>query len=156
MRRAPSLARQILEGILVDPALAREVRLPAHAGLPDLGALAAVVECCQASSVEPIAAAIVQTFSGTAHEAAVIDAQASALDHALSPEVARELVRAGVARLWQLAGRAGTCEADVPPTDPPTPEESERLRQLDLVRAALHAAVPGSKPDEGAPTLQML
>jgi hypothetical protein len=139
----------------VEPALAHEVRLPsAAAGLPDLGALAAVVECCQAAGAEPIAAAIVQTFSGTVHEAAVIDAQAAALDHALSPEVAAELVRAGVARLWQLAERSGARAPDA--AEPPTPEESERLRQLDLVRAALQTAAAGSKPDEGAPTLKML
>jgi hypothetical protein len=41
-------------------------------------------------------------------------------------------VRAGVARYWQLAERAGTAKA--PAGMEKSPEELERLRQLDYVR----------------------
>jgi DNA primase len=155
-RRAPSLARQILAGLLVDPALGREAPLPRQPRAdPELEALAAVVECCRSATGELTGAGIVQTFVGTPFEDILSQAQAAALDHGLSGDMAAEQVRAGIDRLWQLAGRAGEPQPDGTHGAPASPEETERLRQLQLVRGALrHAA--GSKPDEAAPTLQML
>jgi DNA primase len=132
-RRAPSLARELLQGFLLQPSLARGVTLPPVIdAAPDALALHAVVDFCADAPGELTAAGIVQTFVGTAHEGAVSDALASAEDQALTPELAVERVRDGVARYWQQAERAGTARA---PADlAKSAEELERLRQLEYVR----------------------
>jgi len=133
VRRAPSLARELLQGFLLQPSLARGVELPPLGDTSaDAHALRAVVELCGAAHGELTAAGIVQSFIGTAHEAAVADALASAEDQAITPEVAAESIRAGIARYWQQAELAGTALA--PADMPSTPEQTERRRQLDFVR----------------------
>jgi DNA primase len=132
-RRAPSLARELLQGFLLQPSLARGVALPPLADAsPDAVALRAVVDLCTSVQGELSAAGIVQTFIGSPHEGTVADALASAEDQALTPELAGERVRAGIARYWQQAERAGTAKA--PADVARTAEELERLRQLDYVR----------------------
>jgi DNA primase len=132
-RRAPSLARELLQGLLMQPALARDLALPPPVdGSPDAQALQAVVDACTQSAGELTPQGIVQTFIGTPLEAAVTDALATAEDQALTPDLAAERVSAGVARYWQQAERAGTAKA--PADVPSSPEETERLRQLEFVR----------------------
>ena len=139
-RRAPSLARELLQGLLMQPALARDIALPpALDGSSDAQALQAVVDACMQSGGELTPQGIVQTFIGTPFEAAVTDALATAEDQALTPDLAAERVRAGVARYWQQAERAGTAKA--PADVPSSPEETERLRQLEFVRRGAGASV---------------
>jgi len=144
-----SLARELLQGILLQPALARALELPpVPDSSADAAALAAVVGLCTAAAGELTAAGIVQFFIGTPHEAAVADALATAEDQALTADLAEERVRAGVARYWQQAERAGTARA--PQGVASTPEERERLRQLDFVRGAEGAT--GSIAQNGVET----
>jgi DNA primase len=143
-RRAPSLARELLQGVLLQPALARSLRLPPVPDpTPDAAALSAVVGLCSTAAGELTPAGIVQFFMGTAHEAAVADALATAEDQALTPDLAEERVRAGVDRYWQQAERAGTARA--PADVASTPEERERLRQLDFVRGVDPAGGPTAR-----------
>jgi len=70
----------------------------------------------------------------------VADALATAEDQALTPDLAEERVKAGMARYWQQAERAGTARAPLDVAS--TPEERERMRQLDFVRGVDGAAGP--------------
>jgi len=141
VRRAPSLARELLQGILLQPALARSLELPPVPDpSADAAALSAVVGLCGTAAGELTAAGIVQFFIGTPHEAAVADALATAEDQALTPDLAEERVKAGMARYWQQAERAGTARAPLDVAS--TPEERERMRQLDFVRGVDGAAGP--------------
>ena len=66
VRRAPSLARQLLQAVLLQPSVVREVDIPPTGeNTPDAAALAAVVEHCASADGEVTAAGIVQTFVGT-------------------------------------------------------------------------------------------
>ncbi len=144
VRRAPSLARELLQGILLQPELGRGLAVPPLADpSPDDAALAAVIGLCGTAGIELEPAGIVQFFVGTAHESAVADALASAEDQGLTPDLAQERVHAGVDRYWQQAERAGTARA--PPGMASTPEERERMRQLDFVRRA-EAPAAGAAP----------
>jgi len=124
------------------PELGRGLELPpATDGSPDAAALRAVIDFCSATEGELTPAGIVQSFIDTPHEAAIAHALASAEDQALTRELAGERLRAGVNRYWQQAERAGTAKA---PADVPTsPEETERLRQLEYVRRGGAAATNG-------------
>jgi len=149
VRRAPSLARELLQGILLQPALARSLELPPVPDpSADAAALSAVVSLCGTAAGELTAAGIVQFFIGTPHEAAVADALATAEDQALTPDLAEERVKAGMARYWQQAERAGTARAPLDVAS--TPEERERMRQLDFVRGVDGAA--GSIAQNGVET----
>jgi 3-hydroxyisobutyrate dehydrogenase-like beta-hydroxyacid dehydrogenase len=97
------------------------------------------VALCSSTPGELTAAGIVQTFIGTSHETAIAEALATAEDQALTADLAGEHLRAGVARYWQQAERAGTAKA--PADVPTTAEEVERLRQLEFVRRAAADAI---------------
>jgi DNA primase len=132
-RRAPSLARELLQDLLLLPDLGRGLELPPLSDAsPDAAALRAVVDFCSAAAGELTPAGIVQSFIDSPHEGAIAHALASAEDQALTHEIASERLRAGINRYWQQARRAGTASG---PADMPTsPEEAERLRQLEFVR----------------------
>jgi DNA primase len=139
-RRSPSLARELLQDVLLQPALGRQLALPpAGDTSPDAAALHGVVALCSSTPGELTAAGIVQTFIGTSHETAIAEALATAEDQALTADLAGEHLRAGVARYWQQAERAGTAKA--PADVPTTAEEVERLRQLEFVRRAAADAI---------------
>ena len=75
-----------------------------------------------------------QYFAQSPHEPVLAAALATAEDHGITAEHAAVHLKAGVARYWQQAqraGRAGSPESGAPPTA----EEAERLRQLEMVRA---------------------
>ncbi len=138
-RRAPSLPRELLQGVLLQPGLARDLTLPPPSdSSPDAQALHAVVEMCQDIAGELTPQGVVQTFIGTPFESAITDALATAEDQALTAELVAERVRAGVARYWQQAERAGAAKA--PAGVPTNPEETERLRQLEFVRRSAAGA----------------
>jgi DNA primase len=141
-RRAPSLARELLQDVLLLPGLARGLALPPDAeSTPEAAALRAVIDYCSATDGELTAAGIVQTFIDSPHEGAIAGALASAEDQSLTPELAGERLRAGLNRYWQQAERAGRAKA--PAEVPQSPEEVERLRQLEFVRGQAAAATNG-------------
>jgi len=141
-RRAPSLARELIQGLLLQPELARSIALPRpDDGTAEGAALAALVDFCAAEPGPLNTAAVMQHFAQTGHDAVLSSALASAHDHALGVDQVEAQLRAGAARWWQNARRAGT------PTPPPeaglSTEETERLRQLEIVRRG-RSAPPAS------------
>jgi DNA primase len=134
-RRAPSLTRQIIQGLLLQPDLAKDLVLPPvdlHGA--EGAALAALAGFCAASRAPLNAAGVLQHFAGGEHEPVLAEALATAEDHGVTPEVAAENLRAGIARYWVQARRQGaSTESAVPDV---SAEEARRLEQLDAVRRA--------------------
>ena len=132
-RRAPSLARELIQGLLLQPELARSIALPRpDDGTAEGAALAALVDFCAAEPGPLDTATVMQYFARTGHDAVLASALASAHDQALGVDQVEGQLREGAARWRQNARRAGT------PTPPPevglSTEETERLRQLEIVR----------------------
>ncbi len=150
-RRAPSLVRELIQGLLLQPQLARTVALPQPAdGTAEGAAFSALALFCMNSEHTLTTAGILQHFVGTAHERILAQALATAEDHGITSEQAAEHLKAGVGRYWQQAQRAGrpVDDAAAPDTAAQTTlEETERLRQLEMVRRApsgLPVAIPGN------------
>ena len=90
-----------------------------------------------------------QQLDGTPFERILTDALVGAEDRGISDEQAAEHLKAGVRRYWQQAKRAGrpvSSAGDADAAQLATPEETERLRQLDIVR---HSAAGGRSPAQG-------
>jgi DNA primase len=133
-RRAPSLVRELIQALLLQPGLARSQPVPQPTdGTPEGNALAALVVYCSECEHSPTTAAVMQHFADTAHDAIFSAALAAADDHEMTPELAAERLTAGVGRYWQQARRAGL-PANDESAPAASPEEVERLRQLELVR----------------------
>jgi DNA primase len=133
-RRAPSLVRELIQALLLLPELARSTALPQPAdGTPEGAALGALVAYCSESVCSPTTAGVMQYFADSPHETVLASALATAEDHGITPEHAALHLKAGVARYWQQAKRAGHPAAPDVETSP-TSEETERLRQIELVR----------------------
>jgi DNA primase len=136
VRRAPSLARELIAAILLKPELARAVALPRPSdGTPEGNALVALVDACCAPDAPLSTPAVMQQFSDSMHEPVLAAALATAEDHALTADDAEARLREGAARWWLYARRAG--KAAEPDAAPATGEEAERLRQLEWVRQSL-------------------
>ena len=136
-RRGPSLARELIQGVLLQPELARSVALPRpDDGTPEGAALCALVDHCAGHDGPLTTAAVLQRFADTPHDAVLATALATAHDQALAPDQAEAQLREGVKRWWLHAQRDGIAEP--PPDEGPdlTTEDAERLRQLEIVRRA--------------------
>jgi DNA primase len=134
-RRGPSLARELIQMVLLQPELTRVVPLPRpDDGTAEGAALRALVEHC-ASETGPLStAAVLQHFAGTTHDPVLAAALAQAHDQALEPEQAEIQLRAGVDRWWVNARRGGEAELPGDAVPEASGEEAERLRQMDFVR----------------------
>ncbi len=144
VRRPPSLARELIQGLLLQPALARSVEFPRpDDGAPDSAALVALVDFCAGAEGEPTSAGVLQCFADSPHEAVLASVLAMAEDQGLTADQAEAHVREGLERWWQQARRTGLI-APPPLAGAQTPEEIQRLRQLEFVRQA--AATGGSEP----------
>ena len=89
-----------------------------------------------------VQAPLAATFSTLDDLAPVLAAAlATAEDTGITAEQAAMHLKAGAARYWEQAQRAGR-EGSPQSGTPPTAEESERLRQLEMVRRSLPAAEP--------------
>jgi DNA primase len=136
-RRAPSLVRELIQALLLQPELARSQPIPRPTdGTPEGNALAALAGYCSDCEHSLTTAAVMQHFADSAHDAIFSAALAAADDHEITAELAAERLTAGAARYWQQARRAGLVggsEAD----SAGSPEEAERLRQLEIVRRGL-------------------
>jgi hypothetical protein len=146
-RQAPSLVRELIQGLLLQPAMARRVAVPEpDDGTPDGAALTALVRFCAAGEHPLSTAGVLQHFAGSPHERVLTEAIVAAEDHRISEEQAAEHLRAGALRYWEQAKRAGRPVAPAREDDAvdATPEETERLRQLELVRRAT-----GREPSRG-------
>ena len=133
-RVAPSLVRELIQALLLQPELARSNALPQPTdGTPEGAALAALVEFCVRGEHSLTTAGVMQHFMESPHEPLLASALATAEDHGITAEHAAEHLTAGVARYWQQerrAGRPGSPVSEIPPTA----EETERLRQLEMAR----------------------
>ncbi len=142
-RRAPSLTRELIQALVLQPEVARSMALPSPAdGTPEGAALSAMVEFFRESESALTPQGVLQHFSGSAHEGLIAQALATAEDHGISSEQSLEHLKAGVVRYWQQAQRAGRSGG---PDDgaAPTREEGERLRQLEMVRRGLDDSAAG-------------
>jgi len=148
VRRPPSLTRELIQGLLLQPALARSLEFPRpDDGSPDGATLVALVDHCATAAGELTTAGVLQHFADSPHEAVLASLLAMAEDHGLTTELAEAHVREGVERWWQQARRSGTA-APAPLDGGQTAEEIQRLRQLDFVRQAAGVQGPGSIPPE--------
>ena len=147
-RRAPSLLRELIQCVLLQPELAATVVLPPEGtGSPDAAALAALVAHCRECAPPLTTPAVMQAFAASPHERVLAEALATATDHGLGQEQAQAALEHGVARLWEHAARSGRVQGLAATPSPRSAEETERLRQLALVRAA---ALGGpDAPDDG-------
>jgi len=144
-RRAPSLARELIQGLLLQPGLARSIALPRpDDGTAEGAALAALVDFCVAAPGPLDTATVMQQFADTPFDPVFAAALASARDHALAVEQVEAQLREGAARWWQNARRAGATTP--PPEAGLSVEETERLRQLEIVRRGRPAP---EAPDAG-------
>jgi DNA primase len=143
-RRAPSLVRELLQALLLQPETARSIAIPRpEDGTAEGAALAALADYCTAAEGPLTTPGTMQHFVGTAHERVLVTALATAHDHDVTPEQAEVNLRAGTRRYWLHAQRhgqpaaAGDADAEELPA-----EETERHRQLEMVRRALAGAGP--------------
>jgi DNA primase len=139
-RSAPSLLRGLIQCLLSEPELARKVKLPRPDGVdPDASTLAALVDFCASTSPPLTTPGVMQHFAGTPHEPVLIAALTAAEMDGLSGEAVETQLLDGVRHYWTvLQKRSGAGSA--PPVELP-PEEAERARQRQLVRARLDGGV---------------
>ncbi len=151
VRRPPSLTRQLIQGLLLQPSLARTLEFPhPDDGTPEGAALAALVAYCAQAEGQVSAAGILQAFSETTHDSTLSDILMAAEDHALSASEGEAQVRDGLARWWQHARRAGAAAPAASPETVST-EEAKRLKQLEFVRLSTPGPTTISGRDGGAP-----
>jgi len=139
-RSAPSLLRELIKCVLLEPDLVRRIDLPRPAeGDQEGSALAALVDFCAAGSGPLTTAGVVQHFSGSPHEAVLVAALTSAESEGLSGESLEIQLLEGVKHYWMMRQkRSGT--PDGASSIELSPEEAERARQRTLVRARLPGA----------------
>jgi len=143
-RGAPSLVRELIQALLLQPDLAHTVVVPRPVdGTPDGAALAALVDFCTDCEHSLTTPGVFQHFVGTQHERVLSKALATAEDHGITAEQAAQHLVAGVARYWSQAQLAGRPVAADAAAEGAKPEDAERLRQLEIVR---RASVPASHP----------
>jgi DNA primase len=148
-RQAPSLVRELIQGLLLQPELARSVAVPEpEDGTAEGTALTALARYCGTGEHPLTTAGVMQHFAGSQVERVLTDALVGAEDRGISAEQAAEDLRAGVRRYWQQAKRAGrslSAAAGAEAAELATPEETERLRQLDIVRHAGSGSPPAAQ-----------
>ncbi len=155
-RRAPSLVRELIQGLILQPMLARSVAIPQpNDGTAEGSALTALVGFCVTAGGSLTTPGAIQYFAGTAHERVLAAALATAHDQGVTPEQAELHLREGVRRYWLQSQRAGqpaggaTLADDAARAAELPPEETERLRQLEMVRRALPIVGVTDTPWEG-------
>jgi DNA primase len=138
VRRPPSLLRQLIQGLLLQPALAQSLQFPEPAErTPEAAALNALVSFCARNAGELTTAGIMQAFTDTPHESVLAGVLAAAEDHHLTAANTEAQVRDGLERWWQQARRAGTAAPQ--PVEQIPAEEAKRIKQLDFVRETVGA-----------------
>ena len=150
VRQPPSLARQLIQGLLLQPELGRVLPFPQpEDGSPESSALAALARYCAAAAGGLSPAGLIEAFAGSRHAALLGEILAAADDHGLDAIAIEAEVRDGLDRWWQQARRSGDAVPAIGLT-PASDEESKRLKQLDFIRQRV-AGVAGSAPAERGP-----
>ena len=139
-RAAPSLLRDLIKCVLLEPGLARRIDLPRPVDADQEGAaLAALADFCAAGSGPLTTAGVVQHFSGSPHEAVLVAALTSAESEGLSGESLETQLLDGVKHYWMMRQKRSGPTDETGPIEL-SPEEAERARQRTLVRARLPGA----------------
>ena len=130
-RRAPSLVRELLTGVVLEPGLAHRHDLPsADAPGPEAAAWNAVLAYCREATPELTTAGIVQHFAATPHEAVLTDVLAAAADQALPVEQIEVQVVAAAARLRHEAEQRVLNEMLAKPLSALTQGERDALSRM--------------------------
>jgi DNA primase len=105
-RRPPSLLRELLQGLVLEPSLARRHDLP-RIDEPGLEAAAwnAVLEHCMSGTTEATTAGIVQHFADSTHAQAIAAVLALAADQALPADQVEVQVLAAAQKLRRAEGQ---------------------------------------------------
>ena len=151
VRRAPSLARELIAALLLKPDLAAVVELPRPGdGTAEGNALLALIDACAAPGAPATTQAVMQWFADSPHEPLLAAALAAGEDLGLTAEHAEARFREGASRMWLYARRAGRDAGDAGTGGAaPSDEESERLRQLEWVRHSLPGGTASGPVREG-------
>jgi DNA primase len=129
-RRPPSLLRALLQGLVLEPSLARRHDLPnADTPGPEAATWNAVLSHCREATGEPTTAGLVQHFAGTAHEPALADVLASATDQALPADQVEVHVLAAAEKLRREAAQRAMDAMLAKPLATLTAAEREALSQ---------------------------
>jgi DNA primase len=138
-RAAPSLLRELIKCVLLEPDLVRRIDLPRPADADqEAAALAALVDFCAVGG--PLTTAgVVQHFSGSPHEAVLVAALTSAESEGLSGGSLETQLVEGVKHYWMMRQKRSETPDLASPIEL-SPEEAERARQRTLVRARLPGA----------------
>ena len=138
-RSAPSLLRDLIKCVLLEPGLARRINVPRPVdGGADGAALAALVGFCLDSAAPLTTAGVMQHFAGGAHDAVLLAALTAGESEGLSAESLEIQLADGVKRYWTLRQkRMGWEEGPTVASLELSPEEAERARQRRLVQDRL-------------------
>ncbi|HEX7327620.1 MAG TPA: DNA primase [Casimicrobiaceae bacterium] len=135
-RRAPSLARAMIEGLLVAPDVARRHDLPR---VPDPGpeaeALGALIDHCRATEGELTTAGVIQQFAGTQHAEVFATVLAAALDQQISGAQAEVQVLAAAERWREREHQHGLKALLAQPLDRLSADERRSLAEGLAARA---------------------
>ena len=127
-RRPPSLLRALLQGLVLEPALARRHDLPpVDEPGPDAAAWNAVLEHCRSENGTLSTAGVVQHFAGTEHAGAIAAVLASAADHALTAEQLEVQVVGAAERLRHAEDQREVHAMLAQPLDALSAEDRETL-----------------------------
>lgn len=155
-RRPPSLLRAMLQGVLLEPGLARRHVLPRPTERsPEAAAFTALLDYCAATTTDATTVAVIQHFAGTAHAAVMAEVLAAAADQALSTDQVETQVLAAAAR-WRHADDQRALQSLLrQPLEQLTPDERAALtRGLMATARGLRrdgdAPLQPAAPDEGS------
>jgi DNA primase len=137
-RSAPSLLRDLIKCVLLEPGLARRIDVPTPADAGADGAtLAALVAFCLASTGPLTTAGVIQHFAGSPHDAVLLAALTAGESEGLSAESLEIQLAEGVKRYWTLRQKRVAAGAQAANSVELSPEEAERARQRKLVQERL-------------------
>ena len=127
-RRAPSLARAMIEGLLIAPDIARRHDLaPVPDPGPEAAALGALIDHCRASEGDLTTAGVIQHFAETTHANVFAAVLAAALDQQISGPQAETQVLAAAERLREREHQHGLKTLLARPLDRLSAEERRSL-----------------------------
>jgi hypothetical protein len=103
-RRAPSLLRELIQGLLLQPETARAIDVPVpDDGTAEAAALAALMGFCRETSAPLTTQGVLQHFADGPHGRLLAQVLAAIEDHALTPEQVDAQFRAAIGRLADQA-----------------------------------------------------
>jgi DNA primase len=139
VRSAPSLLRDLIKCVLLEPSLARRVDVPRPVDAGVYGAaLAALIGFCLDNDGPLTTAGVMQHFAGGAHDAVLLAALTAGESEGLSAESLEIQLVDGVKRYWTVRQkRVAPSETQDEKSLELSPEEAERARQRRLVQERL-------------------